>query len=503
MRHSFIAVALSASLAQAQSWNVGQLVKTSSGSIVGHGSSWKPQVSEYLGVPFAQPPVGNLRWAAPQHIKDASKTLNATKYVSDYNIGSCSESASRISRNNPNAPKNIGAAENEEREDCLTLNIWSKPQTGEKKKAVLIWIYGGGFVVGSAANQAYNGARLADEHDVVVVSVNYRLGVLGFPGVGLPDTNLGLLDQRVAVEWLRDNIASFGGDPSRMVLFGQSAGGMSVDFYAYAYTQDPIVHGFIPQSGNLALAARMGSGAGNASVVNWSNLSEKLGCGAVTAAKVDATLVCMRAKPVDAILDATVPKNSASAVGSWGPKPDGKTVFSGSGARAAAGNIIKAPVLVGNVDNEGATSGQQPGSLSNRISGCGSGAAADVRRKLGVPAWRYLYSGSFPNNGLGPCCTAAKGAWHGAEIALIFGTTELKNKGQDTPNEAKLSKTLRDAWTGFAKDPVNGLSKLGWPRYDPEKPTVIVLGGDDSADVKFELPSKTDGSCAALKMITG
>jgi len=80
-------------------------------------------------------------------------------------------------------------------EDCLYLNVWAKPQTGEKKKAVMIWIYGGGFVVGSASNKAYNGALLADERDVVVVGINYRLGVLGFPGVSVPEKNLGLLDQ--------------------------------------------------------------------------------------------------------------------------------------------------------------------------------------------------------------------------------------------------------------------------------------------------------------------
>jgi cholinesterase len=88
----------------------------------------------------------------------------------------------------------------------------------------MIWIYGGGFVVGSASNKAYNGALLADQHDVVMVGVNYRLGVLGFPGASVPQKNLGLLDQRLAVEWLRDNVEAFGGDPQRMILFGQSAG---------------------------------------------------------------------------------------------------------------------------------------------------------------------------------------------------------------------------------------------------------------------------------------
>jgi cholinesterase len=92
-----------------------------------------------------------------------------------------------------------------------------------------------------------------------------------------------------------------------------------------------------------------------------------------------------------------------------------------------------------------------------------------------VPAWRYLYSGEFPNQSLGPCCPNSEGAWHGSEIALIFGTTEIKKEGSDqpaetkldTPAETKLAAEMRKAWTEFAKDPVHGLHKLGWPSYDP------------------------------------
>ena len=93
--------------------------------------------------------------------------------------------------------------------------------------------------------------------------------------------------------------------------------------------------------------------------------------------------------------------------------------------------------------------------------------AAKVRRDAGVPAWRYLYAGEFPNNSLGPCCPDSRGAWHGSEIALIFGTTEVKGQGSDTPNEKTLAFAMRNAWTNFAKDPAHGLEKLGWPSYDP------------------------------------
>jgi carboxylesterase type B len=105
-------------------------------------------------------------------------------------------------------------------------------------------------------------------------------------------------------------------------------------------------------------------------------------------------------------------------------------------------------------------------SLSARIQNCPSHGAANLRRKANVKAWRYLFAGEFPNHTLGPCCPNSDGAWHGSELGLIFGTTESRGQGKDTDNEKKLAKTLRDVWSGFAKDPVNGLEKMDWPVYD-------------------------------------
>src|ERR1700712_1809910 len=101
-------------------------------------------------------------------------------------------------------------------EDCLFVNVWTKPQDGEKKKAVLLWIYGGAFTMGDSAFPSTNGASLASLQDLVVVSINYRVNVFGFPSAPtLPTQNPGLRDIRLAVEWLRDNIVNFGGDPER------------------------------------------------------------------------------------------------------------------------------------------------------------------------------------------------------------------------------------------------------------------------------------------------
>jgi cholinesterase len=189
MMHTFVALTALAGVVAGQSWSIGQQVQTTSGSVTGHASDWKPEVSEYLGIPYAEPPVGNLRFAAPKPLK-SNKTISATKF----GLG---------------CPENIGgkaATMQGVGEDCLTLNVWTKPQEGSKTKAVMIWIYGGGFGSGKSSTPTYNGARLADEHDVVVVSVNYRVNAFGFPRAFFPgaDLNPGLLDQRVGVEWARD-----------------------------------------------------------------------------------------------------------------------------------------------------------------------------------------------------------------------------------------------------------------------------------------------------------
>jgi cholinesterase len=131
-----------------------------------------------------------------------------------------------------------------------------------------------------------------------------------------------------------------------MILFGQSAGGASVDFYAYAYTKDPIVHGFIPQSGS-ASGRRAASGppaaAERAAVSTWSKLSQDVGCGPVSETEVTKTLSCMKGKDVSKVLDATQPKTSGAALASWGPKADDLTVMSNIGAeRAPKGQFIKA-----------------------------------------------------------------------------------------------------------------------------------------------------------------
>jgi cholinesterase len=129
-----------------------------------------------------------------------------------------------------------------------------------------------------------------------------------------------------------------------MILFGQSAGGASVDFYSYAYTKDPIIHGLIPQSGTAAITARTTANSANttaAAFANWSKFSDKMGCGTVPANDITKSLPCMRSKSAAAVLDACAPVGGASSLGTWGPKFDSETVMPDTVDRGAKGNFIK------------------------------------------------------------------------------------------------------------------------------------------------------------------
>jgi carboxylesterase type B len=159
---------------------------------------------------------------------------------------------------------------------------------------------------------------------------SYRENFFGFAAPpGLPNYNFGLLDQRLAVEWVSKNIEAFGGDPARILLFGQSAGGASVDIYSYAWTEDPIVNAFIPESGAVGVLTT----GDTTSIDMWFNVSQALGCGGPTVA--DSSVACMRTKSVEAILDAV------AIAGDFTPVVDNVTIFGDYEARGKAGKFVK------------------------------------------------------------------------------------------------------------------------------------------------------------------
>ncbi|KAK2792404.1 hypothetical protein FQN52_003339 [Onygenales sp. PD_12] len=456
-----------------QRWEVGQKVETSSGTVVGHASEWKPGVSEYLGIPFAQPPVGELRFAAPKPFT-GSKEIVAGNYVG-VSVSLCFDSLAILL-------DTLGQVGETFDEDCLTVNVWTKPQAGEQKKTVMVWIYGGGFTSGSTRTKIYNGARLAEENDVIVVTLNYRLGIFGFPGVTVtPSRNPGILDQRLALEWVRDNIAGFGGDPDKITLFGESAGGASTEYHTFAWPDDPIARAFIPQSGTAFSLSISGGSSSNTAA--WNNATEKLECPKEEAG--EASLECMRSKSMKEVIDAIRPEAGVSAAlaGGFLPTIDEEVIFSDYEDRRKKGLFAKKPILVGSNNNE-------VGLFT--LLACGAADAAESRIDHGVKAWRYQYAATWPNSEIG-----VVGAYHAAELGVVFGTTELYPE-PDTPEGVAFGKELRTAWTSFAKDPEGGLDKLGWPVYNPKKSTVVKLGANHSGETTFISPRETDTFCSLL-----
>ena len=316
------------------------------------------------------------------------------------------------------------------------------------------------------------------------------MNIFGFPGLpGMPQ-NLGLLDQRLAIEWVRDNIAAFGGDPTRITIFGQSAGGASVDYYSYAWVSDPIVEGFIPESGT---ATSFNQPLSTNNTVAWYNTTEKLSCGGPSAG-IAATVACMRTKTFEDILAASVPPPGlASVTGLFPPTIDDTVVFSDYPTRALAGNFIKKPYLAGNNDYEAglfkiiaAASGTFLPNIDWAIFNladftCPAANAAAFRVFHGVSTWRYRYFANFPNLRL--TSTPDSGAYHGAEIATVWATAEDASGLADTVPEAAISSYLQSAWAAFAKAPSTALSAppYSWPKYNP-------LGTFSRRDMSSNLP---------------
>ncbi|KAG6856392.1 hypothetical protein H0H87_005010 [Tephrocybe sp. NHM501043] len=220
----------------------GLLVSTAQGPVVGTFAS--PSVRQFLGIPYAN----SNRWEAPQLPPRHITPFSATAF-SD----SCPQAL------NPSSVEflRLAGLDNStifipESENCLTVNIWSPSVRRKQHGAVLLWVYGGGFQFGTSNIPTYNGETIVrDNNDIVVVTFNYRLNIFGFPNAPqlVRDTtkpqNLGLLDLDAAVQWVHDNIAAFGGDPNRIVLFGQSAGGAAIDAYTFAHPQDTRIKGGI------------------------------------------------------------------------------------------------------------------------------------------------------------------------------------------------------------------------------------------------------------------
>ena len=213
-------------------------VKTRYGTYTGF---FKKDVKTWLGIPYAKPPVGNLRWRAPEKLEPSDKQFDAKKFgFSPVQDVDKIEPASLL-------PKS---------EDCLTLNIWS--HNSDTRKPVMFFIPGGGFVSGGSGDPVYNGANIAKNHDVIVVTINYRLNIFGFMNFGGIDPSfedsgyLGIKDQIAALNWVKENIENFGGDPDNITIFGESAGSGSALLLTITPAAKGLFRKVIAQSGHLS-----------------------------------------------------------------------------------------------------------------------------------------------------------------------------------------------------------------------------------------------------------
>lgn len=312
-------------------------VKTTTGPIAGKAQG---KLRVYKGIPYAEAPVGDLRLRAPRPTKPWTDTLKANAF-------------------GPSCPQPVPTLAGTS-EDCLSLNVWAHADT--RQRPVMVWIYGGGFIVGETAMPTYDGANLAQDGDVVVISINYRLGLLAnlaIPELTAEDPmgatgNMGLLDQIEALRWIKANARAFGGDPENITVFGESAGGISVCALMGAPLADDLFHKGIIESGNCsAFSSVAGGGFLPQSVyAAGEKRMAELGCD-----KAADRLQCLRALPVEKFVEAIKLMKLFGGILSMdipiGPTIDGVVLPKDPAERIRSGEAPPRPMIVGSNGNEG------------------------------------------------------------------------------------------------------------------------------------------------------
>ena len=301
------------------------------------------------------------------------------------------------------------------------------------------------------------------------------------------------MDQRLGIEWVRDNIAKFGGDPKRITLMGQSAGSMSIDYLNFAYPEDPIATGMMLHSGTaLTPFANI-----DFAQTNFTFVAKHFGCS--DASKEVECLRQVESNNLIAFFKNYTDYNTQPGF-AFIPIVDNRTVFADYSARAAAGKQSRMPALLGTTTNEGATfvlpynqtygpSKADADAIANGLMVCPTARTSRDRFAARVPTFRYQYAGNFSN--LSPQWW--EGAYHGADLPLVFGTYGIA-RGAGTAFQKQVSEAMQDVWLAFAADPVNGLPKLGWKGHQNGEGEVMMFGAGDKV-VQPVAESVVDASC--------
>ena len=465
----------------------------------------------YLGIPYAAPPVGELRWKEPQPVEPWEDVL------------ACDDFGPACPQPPWPYPVVSGIMDvDEQDEDCLYLNVWTPAESPDERMPVMVWIYGGGFTTGASSIPIYDGRHLA-EQGVVVVSFNYRLGPFGFMAHPLLSEespngvsgNYGMLDQIAALEWVQENIEGFGGDPDNVTIFGESAGGASVCNLMVSPLADGILDRAIVQSGGF-LDFGMPAGDGNTlqdAERTGEKIAEDLGVGGG-----EGALAALREKTAQELLDAASKQTSALGMMDMGPVVDGWALPDEPAALFAAGEQQSVPLLIGTNADEGAyfapdlTLEQYQlmlsyiyGEYADRVfalfpaanddevkpafvrlmteMGFATGSRFAASSMAAVDAAAYLYE--FTKTSSDPRLEAL-GAFHGIEIAYVFGNADRVPGVTPSEEDIALSEAMMGYWVNFASggDP-NGDGLAQWPAYENDSDRYQELGSAISTQTGY------------------
>ncbi|OWK30001.1 carboxylesterase/lipase family protein [Sphingomonas mucosissima] len=457
---TILAIMISATSAFAQSPGDRSRATTDTGIVAGSSADG---VTSFKGIPFASPPVGPLRWRAPQPAARWTGERDGTRYGHD---------CMQLPFPSDAAPLGTAPAE-----DCLYMNVWAPAGAkGKAKLPVMVWIYGGGFVNGGSSPPTYSGAELAKQ-GIMVVSFNYRLGRFGTfahpqltksdPDAGLL-ANYGYMDQLAALRWVRRNIAAFGGDPANLTIIGESAGGMSV----HALLTSPHATGLFHK------AVILSGGPATNPPPTLQN-AEDIGVAFARSKGIEPNdphaLARLRALPADQVVGGL----NLAAMGTppgqpktfSGPIADG-TIAVDPLAAYRSGRFSKVPVMLG------ATSADIGGPTGYMITGARTMAALLAAK--GVPAYHYMFS---------YVATSARaqgkvGAGHATDIPFFFNTAHIKYGAETTAADRAAARTASRYLVNFVKhgDPA-GAGLPAWPRSSTARPTMLDLDANGGAQL--------------------
>lgn len=476
-------------------------VTSRQGKLIGEYSSRNPRVAVFKGIPYAAPPVGQARWKPPQAAAGWAGERMADEFGPDcmqqpYAEGSFFYRPARVSS-----------------EDCLYLNVWS---TGEDTaaKPVMVWFHGGALTRGSGAIDTYDGTELALK-DVVLVTVNYRLGVFGYfahpeliaESEHFSAGNYGILDQIQSLRWVQENIAAFGGDPSNVTIFGESAGAWSVHFLTASPLADGLFHKAIAQSGarlDTRVELDRQTSAGASASAAGARFAQTIGA---------PDLASLRAMPARQLLDAAA-DNSFRTDGIV----DGWVLTEQPFTRFSEGRQARVPILVGFNSEEGTTLGAgsglpgTPQAYEERMTGIYGDLAdmmleiypstdirkssldsfrdvtfgwhmvtwANLTRHVEQPAYLYFFTHRPP----GPMAVEL-GAYHAAEIAYAFNNAHTLSN-QPSTIDYRLADVMSDYWVSFARTGVPAAAgQPEWKPYSNGERNYLLFGSQVSAEVNL------------------